>query len=318
MRALSQITTDAIPIDVLRDDIRGICGAFDIEPAKPRGLSHGDARTRKLGGFDAALVSLDVQEVARTATCIRRDPGEYFFLLVQDVGDCVVHQNGGATHLRQGDLFLVDATRPSRFVYDGKPSHQVSVHLPRAEMIGRFGTICEGGQAIDRDDPLWLALRAVLFKMTQSAPDAGPHLGEAFYGLLGAYFHERRSQQADPRSRIVERALQLMARHYCDPDFGPGRLADQMGVSLRSLQRHFAPLGDTPGQRLLALRLAAAHAELERSRRQGASKAASVADCAYGCGFNDLSHFYRAFRQRYGSTPGALLIRQRDGGAIVQ
>ncbi|MFZ5965150.1 helix-turn-helix domain-containing protein [Thalassococcus sp. BH17M4-6] len=312
MQALSRITTDAIPIEVLRDDIAHICGAFEVEPARRQGPSHGRAQSRRMGGFDAALVSLDAQEATRTRTCIRRDPGEYFFMLVQDVGESVVHQNGAATRLGPGDMFIVDAAQPSRFVYEGRLSHQVSLHLPRDEMIGRFGNICEGGVAVDRNDPLWLALRAVVYKMLNCPPSAGLHLGEAFYGLMGAYFHERRSQQPDPRGQIMERALQLMARHWRDPDLGPGKLAEQLGVSLRSLQRYFEPLGETPGQRLLHLRLAQAHAELSSGRLAEGS----VADCAYGCGFNDLSHFYRAFRQRYGTTPGAVVAQSRGAGAI--
>jgi len=314
MQALSQMTTEAIAIETLRDDIGEICGAFEIEPASHHAQSHGLARKQTMGGFDTALVSLDVEEAARTRACIRRDPSEYFFMLVQDFGRCVVHQNGTSTLLSPGDMFIVDATQPSKFVYDGQLAHQISVHLPRDEMLGRFGAICNGGVAIDRTDPLWLAMRAVLVKMLHSAPETGTQLSEAFYGLIGAYFQERRSQEPDPRGQIIARALRLIAQNYRDPEFGPGTLALRLGVSLRSLQRYFEPLGDTPGQRLVQTRLAQAYADLSRS---GASEV-SVVDCAYACGFNDLSYFYRAFRQQYGVTPGEAQNRSRAAGAIVQ
>lgn len=311
MQTLSRITTEAIPIETLRDDISQICGAFEIEPGTRNGPSHGMARKRIMGGFDTALVSLDAKVAERTRTCIRRDPGEYFFMLVQDFGQCVVHQNGAATLLTPGDMFIVDATQPSKFVYDGQLAHQISVHLPRDEMLGRFGGACNGGVAIDRADPLWVAMRAVLVKMLHCQPATGLQLSEAFYGLMGAYFHERSSQIADPRGQMIERALRLIAQHYRDPEFGPGILADRLGVSLRSLQRYFEPLGETPGQRLVQTRLAQAHADLS-----GARPDTSVADRAYACGFNDLSHFYRAFRHRYGVTPGDVMARSR--GVIGQ
>ena len=41
-----------------------------------------------------------------------------------------------------------------------------------------------------------------------------------------------------------------------------------------------------------------------------------MAERAYACGFNNLWHFYRAFRHRYGVTPGDVLARSR--GAIGQ
>jgi len=311
MQALSRITTEPIPIETLRNDISQICGAFEIEPGTRSGPSHGMARKGIIGGFNTALVSLDAKVAERTRTCIRRDPGEYFFMLVQDFGQCVVHQNGAATLLTPGDMFIVDATQPSKFVYDGQLAHQISMHLPRDEMLGRFGAACNGGVSIDRADPLWVAMRAVLAKMLLCPPQAGLHLTEVFYGLMGAYFQERSSQTADPRGQVIERALRLIALHYRDPGFGPAVLADRMGVSLRSLQRYFEPLGETPGQRLVQTRLAQAHADLSSARSD-----TSVADRAYACGFNDLSHFYRAFRHRYGVTPGDVLARSR--GVIGQ
>ncbi len=314
MKALSRITTEAIPIEVLREDISQICGAFQIEPARRGGPSRGLARQRMMGGLETALISLDVEKVTRTQACIRRDPGEHFFLLVQDVGHCVVHQNATSTLLRPGDMFIVDATQPSQFVYDGQLAHQISVHLPRDEMIGRFGNVCNGGMAIDRQDPLWMALRAVLVKMLHCQSEVSLQLSETLYGLMGAYFHERRSQDADPRSQVIERALQLIGQHYRNPDFGPSTLAEQLGISLRSLQRYFKLLGETPGQRLLQLRLTQARTELATRKL----RTASITDCAYACGFSDLSHFYRAFRQRYGMTPGDVAERAQDGGAILQ
>ncbi|MCX7561740.1 helix-turn-helix domain-containing protein [Sulfitobacter sp. F26204] len=314
MQALSRITSAVIPIEMLRDDINKICGAFEIEPPYRCGPSHGLARKQKISGFDIALVSQDVAMAARTRTCIRRDPGEHFFMLIQDFGQCVVHQNGTSTMLAPGDMFIVDATQPSKFIYNGQLTHQVSIHLPRDEILGRFGTACDGGIAIDRDDPLWLAMRAVLVKMLRSSSEASGQLSEAFYGLMGAYFQERRSQVTDPRGQTIERALGLIARHYRDPEFGPGALALRLGVSLRSLQRYFEALGETPGQRLVQKRLSQAYADL--SRDEGAE--VSVVDCAYACGFNDLSHFYRAFRQRYGMTPGEVKSRSQTAGAIAQ
>lgn len=71
-----------------------------------------------MAGFETALVSLDAKTAERTRTCNRRDPGEYFFMLVQDFGQCAVHQNAVATLLNPGDMFIVDATQPSKFVYD--------------------------------------------------------------------------------------------------------------------------------------------------------------------------------------------------------
>jgi AraC-like DNA-binding protein len=55
---------------------------------------------------------------------------------------------------------------------------------------------------------------------------------------------------------------------------------------------------------LLNRRLELAHARL--SARKGEQAAEGVTAVAFDCGFNDLSYFYREFRKKYGTTPGAV------------
>ena len=69
------------------------------------------------------------------------------------------------------------------------------------------------------------------------------------------------------------------------------------------LQRHFRPLGETPGHRLLSRRLELAHTRLSTPKEHAAEGITAV---AFDCGFNDLSYFYREFRKKYGATPGAV------------
>jgi AraC-like DNA-binding protein len=76
----------------------------------------------------------------------------------------------------------------------------------------------------------------------------------------------------------------LAARHRCTP---------------RYVQRLFDDAGETFTDYVLSQRLARAHRMLSNPLRAG-EKVASV---AYDVGFNDLSHFNRAFRRRYGETP---------------
>lgn len=66
--------------------------------------------------------------------------------------------------------------------------------------------------------------------------------------------------------------------------------------------RLFAELAGTPPHRyLLRVRLD----EAARGLRQGAS----VTDACFASGFQNLSYFIRAFRQRFGISPG----KYRDG-----
>lgn len=302
MQSLLTPVHTPVPVEVLEAEIRRICGAFTLEPTLSSGIVAGDVATRRMGLFETAIVALDDSEhVERSVKAIRRDPGEHFFLLIQDAGHCRVEQSGRITDLDPGDMLLVDSVRPSRFSYGGVRSSQVSIHLPRDEMVHRFGNSCAGGVSISRSDPLWLAMRAVVTKMLDSSASQ-PQLGEAFLCLMGAYLQSLRSAAAP--ETLLSRALALIDRHRADPAFGPRELATRLNVSERMLQRHFQVLGETPGHRLLNRRLEIAHDRLSVRKAEVAGD--GIAAIAYDAGFNDLSYFYREFRKKYGVTPGAV------------
>ena len=302
MQSLMTPGHKTVPVEILEAEIRRVCGSFNLEPMQRTGVVNGDVTTRRIGPFDTAIVALDESEVARSPRAIRQDPGEYFFLLVQDAGQCRVEQGDHVAELSPGDMFLVDSVKPSTFLYRGERSNQLSLHIPREEVLHRFGTACSGGLSISRDDPLWVAMRAVIAKMLLEE-GAQAQLGEAFLGLMGAYLHSARSTGASAET-LLSRALAMIDRHRADPTFGPRELAGRLNVSERMLQRHFRPLGETPGHRLLNRRLELAHAQL--SARKGEHLAEGVTAVAFDCGFNDLSYFYREFRKKYGMTPGAV------------
>ncbi|AUX77368.1 MULTISPECIES: helix-turn-helix domain-containing protein [Sinorhizobium] len=302
MQALTVPVYRPLPVEILQGEIRNVCGAFDLEPMRGTGLVAGDVSLRRMEYFDAAVVALDARYVQRGVRSIRQDPGEHLFLLVQDEGHCSVTQGDQSLELAPGDMFLVDSVEPSSFVYEGRRSNQISVHMPRDEMLHRFGQSCMGGVAIDRHDPLWVAMRAVLTKMLTS-PDVQVQLREAFLCLMGAYLQAGRTGSRGFET-LLSRALALIDRHREDPGFGPRELATRLNVSERMLQRHFQALGESPGHRLLNRRLELAHARLSGRLPEQAKE--GVAGIAYDSGFNDLSYFYREFRKRYGTTPGAV------------
>ncbi|MEL6794487.1 MAG: helix-turn-helix domain-containing protein, partial [Pseudomonadota bacterium] len=259
---------------------------------------------------DIARVGLQVDSVQRDVGSIREDPGDHYFLVLQERGSARMCQGDQAAPLASGDMFIVDSTRESAFLYGPEPSLQLSVHLPREEMRRRFGWRLTGGVAIEDREPLALAMKAVLAKLlVTSEPAAQAHLVEALYNLFGALLTERATgeiDRLDADSRIVQRANALIALHYRDPSYTTARLAEHVGVSLRRLQRAFRAVGETPHERLQEARLVAVRRSLIATTR--AEGGDTVTGLAFGAGFSDLSTFYRAFRKRYGETPSRLRL----------
>jgi len=99
------------------------------------------------------------------------------------------------------------------------------------------------------------------------------------------------------QGHVVHYVERLIAEHYAE-DFDLGVVADRIGVSKSHLCRLFkAATGGTVMAKLLERRLEAARGLLEGSRM-------NVSELCFGCGFNSLSYFYRAFEAKYGDNPG--------------
>lgn len=297
-------------IEVFQSDLQGICGAFDLRSGKPSSdVVSGALAVDLHAGIDIAQVSLAAAQVSRNNANIRSDPGNHYFLILQHRGQARLVQNDVATLARPGDMFVVDSTQESQFTYGTDASHQISVHLPRDEMSYRFGRRIYGGLSIDRNDPLAVAMKAVLVKLMSSSDAAmQANTVEAFYSVFGALLTDRAlgdGGQVNPDRQIVQTAMTLMAEHYQSRDFNTQALADLLGISLRRLQRAFQIIEETPHDRLQRYRVEVAHQALQKSAQS--EDKARISTVAYDCGFGELSTFYRLYRKIYGCTPGNTL-----------
>ena len=88
-----------------------------------------------------------------------------------------------------------------------------------------------------------------------------------------------------------------MARNLTDPELDIEAIARRQGVTPRYVQRLFEREGTSFGQFLRDARLDLARDAL------AAGDPRTISAIAFDCGFGDLSHFNKAFRQRFGATP---------------
>ncbi len=93
----------------------------------------------------------------------------------------------------------------------------------------------------------------------------------------------------------------LVEAHLVDPDFGPEALAEAASLSYHQLYRSLRDeLATTPTRYIRTVRAECAAALL----KQGAG---SVTEIAYAVGFESLSYFRRAFKERFDATPSDFL-----------
>ncbi|MBS4019953.1 MAG: helix-turn-helix domain-containing protein [Dechloromonas sp.] len=316
---LTHVPSARLPIEQFRNDLVRVCGQFEARPSEGRATTRGAVQTGSHAGVEMAHVATDVQQIVRTRQNIRLDEGENYFLIIQEEGRALMAQNEQVRMISPGDMILVDSTRPSEFTFFGAYSRQLSLHLPRIEMRARFGDGIPGGLFLPSSDQTAVAICAVLSKVfSRGVDDAqGGFLREALFGLIGAMLHERgpgdrpAAIEADlSGAQVLKRGIAYMDSRFTDPDLAISSVADDLGVSLRQLQRSFALIGTTPTAYLLQKRME--HACSLLVARGSRRSALPISAIAMDCGFSDISYFNRLFRKAFGCAPGQY---GRDGDA---
>lgn len=118
---------------------------------------------------------------------------------------------------------------------------------------------------------------------------------ELLHQLLVALYREQvaASQASDP----IERGYHHLRDNFRSP-LNLKAVADRCGVSREHFIRAFGKRYDEPpGEMLRRLRLEHAHRMLKATQMP-------VQEVALACGFADANSFCRAYRQRFGGTPG--------------
>lgn len=106
--------------------------------------------------------------------------------------------------------------------------------------------------------------------------------------------------ETEQRAAIRRDAKNYIIRNLDDAELSVAKLAVELGVGQRRLQRAFVEVGETPSQFILDQRLELAARELSLGKRECYN---SILEVALSSGFNDASHFSHSFSRRYGVSP---------------
>ncbi len=213
-------------------------------------------------------------------------------------------QSGRETVLESGDFTLCDASRPY-LVRFTEANHMLCIKVPTAALIQRLGDvealICRPVSGGDGPGAMLSAfLSSVWSQIDQAGDDGwGETVSEVILDLMTLAYRPLGDGSPAPagRTQWMTRARGFIDEHICDPELGVAAIAADLRVSSRYVQMLFAAEGATPSAVIQEQRLRLA---AERLRRPDAP---CITEVAMAVGFNDLTHFGRAFRRRYGVTP---------------
>lgn len=305
-----QFSTDTAPSHrrlALWQDI--VCDVFvELDCRSDLGEDfHGTVHRTDLGVLACTEVVSNAQRVARTRSRIARSRNEFILVALGRRGEGMIRQDDRDLLLHPGEFAYYDTTRPYELGFEADFS-QTIFQIPRACLQQRVRGL-ESLTAMAFDGRRPLARIALDFLHSLAAcrdeldADTAARLGEQAADLIALAIADRlgqdRTDTTSHRAALLYRIKQHIRAHLSDPDLSLGESAAALGISPRYLNKLFADEGRSFQRHVLEQRLALARRDLsspQQAHRQ-------IGEIAFAWGFNDLSHFGRAFRSRYGVSP---------------
>jgi AraC-like DNA-binding protein len=251
--------------------------------------------SRSIAGISVARAEATPSGVVRTADLIHANHDDAHIVMLQISGTARVQQGERSRMMSPGEIDVVQADRP--YVLDfPRPFSQYVIKLPR-------GTQPVGG-AISPTAARFVRSLARDLLDPDLEPDAicDEVTARAVQELLcGSALQSAASRRAPD---LYGMAIAMIREKMVEPLLGRAHVAEELGVSVRTLARAFAMRGTTFDRALWNCRLEAAYEALLSNRGS-----ANVTDVALRYGFSDSSHFTRRFKTRFGTTPGSLFNR---------
>ncbi|ATG89308.1 helix-turn-helix domain-containing protein [Methylomonas koyamae] len=229
-----------------------------------------------------------------------------YFAVVLLHGRYRLQQDGRAAELQAGDIALYDATRPHR-IECPEPFAKLLVSVPRQLLQQRLVGVehCSamripgsGGLGAVTSDFLRSAARqADCIDAARFAPLAGQALD--LLALTLSALRPGRFELADHRAQALSRIKRLIEARLADPELDSAAIAGAARLSPRYINALFNAENTSLMRYVWQRRLQRCGEELRSERHAGRS----LTEIALRWGFNDMSHFSRAFKRRYGCSP---------------
>lgn len=280
-------------------------------PTVPYAMRHptinGSYRLRSLGRCTIFEVTADGHGIKRNNREINNSQGEFYSVKYLRYGCGEFEQEGKRIKFRSGDISILDNCYPYRLEFNDSfsissftiPRDLLNLHL--ASTRPAVGGLIPAASSFS--PMLRSHMKALIDLENDNNEFYSSTLNDTLCSLIAiALDHANRKLETNQpgANHLRYRAVtDYMKLNLADPDLTPARVAQACGISVRYLHKLFEPYGCTFGRWLLKQRL-------ERCREQIADPRFAdrkLSRIPYDWGFNNLSHFIRAFRQEYGLSP---------------
>ena len=242
------------------------------------------------------------QRSVRLPETIRMDRHDFVGVILLRRGRISGDLDGAHVEVDAGEALVADFAKPSSLEHS---DHElITIGLDRTLVEQRLGWLpALNGAVIGRDaaEPLFRHMQELLDRIRAERPLRPEIEASALADWIAAVIPAPGealppSRRAADDGRAFERAAAYIEAHLASEDLQPSAIWKAANVSRSRLYRLFAPVGGV-ARFVIQQRLLRAHEALTSP-----GDPRTISAIAYDCGFTNVAHFARAFREAFGVT----------------
>ena len=268
----------------------------------------GDIISRKMGPLQLnRTTSILPHRAFRTEQLISRSHQDCYWLCFVLSGITNISHNGHKAALSSGDFVLLDSIRTYSIDievnFDG-----LWIGAPRSLLESRLLTVNRNiGCKISSNEGIAYIASRMMEAISNQFPTLNDHEGKtlanSLLDILGAIYGNAGACNtmfpSTHRLSMLRRIEKFIDEHIYDNNLGPALIAREQDISIRYLSRLFESEGISVTRWIWMQRLERCRRKLE-DPVQGHL---SISEVAYSCGFKNVSHFNRVFKNYFGCSP---------------
>lgn len=299
-----------------RRSIAALVARVDATPANT-GSFNCHISSQTVGPLRMVEIQSDAVILRRSQRCIDNDPSSQYIIGLQRVGRGAIRHHSVDMRIDAGTICLLDKALPYEAEFYER-AERLLVCVSRLHLERRLHDPDRYIRAIVSSDHGIARMASDfaerLFKEAPYLDEAGKSTAAAVcLDLLASALVSGVQVEARPPAPLYPNrrgnAPALLSRikahircHLSESGLSPEVIARAHGISKRYLHSLFAATGISVGMWIRDERLNRAYSDLASPRLQDAT----VTDIALRHGFNDVPHFSRQFKAKYGITPNSV------------
>lgn len=304
-----RLSTDDIPAWYRQEWLREVIGReyanVDIKPPRSSRLFN-EMTIYPWESLRLSIIrsnGINIERLPTEPHCISQDA--YFGVILLS-GEYMLEQNNREVFLQPGDITIYDATRPHR-IHCPNSFSKLIVSIPRKLMRERMPGV-EHCTALKINGDLGIGavtsnfIQSIAREANIMTASAFSAISESSLDLFTLALNSVRPQNihlSRSRSLSLYRVKDFVGRNLTNATLDTAMIVAGTGLSARYINELFDDEDTSLMRYVWECRLAHSHEDLVNPAHANRR----VSDIALCWGFNDFSHFSRAFKQKYGVAP---------------